>query len=106
MKDWFLALYEKNPLMGSFVGLLLLLFAFAIVGVSIELISDLTEISTLSIVFLLSPFFLFIFKPVFMIVFLVGAFMWYSIGIYYALGIKGRPIRDRYIVKSETSDGR
>ncbi|PCJ75685.1 MAG: hypothetical protein COA53_04270 [Rhodobacteraceae bacterium] len=96
VESWFLALYDKRPFMGSLVGLTLLFVAFSFIGVATAAINELAGLSTIAIVFLLSPVFIYLLKPVVMVVLLANEFIWSSIGIYYFLGIKGRPVRARY----------
>lgn len=102
----FLNFYDKKPLMASLFGLTSLFIAFAFIGVSTAAINKLAGLPTLILVFLLSPVFIYLVKPIIMIVFLANEFVWKSLGIYYSLGIKGLPIRERYSQGSEMSDGR
>ena len=87
-------------------GLALLFFAFFTIGVAAAAINELVGLSTLITVFLLVPVFIYLIRPVTMIVFLANECVWSSIGIYHLLGIKGFPVRERYRQRMELSDGR
>lgn len=106
VETWFLAFYDKRPFLGSVAGLALLFFAFSTVGVAAAAINELVGLSTLITVFLLAPVFIYLIKPVTMIVFLANECVWSSIGIYHLLGIKGFPVRERYRQRMELNDGR
>ncbi len=100
INDWtikrFLPLYDRNPLLGSMLGIACICFALIAASVFMLAVEEITGTPMLITALVMAPIFLILLKLMFMVLCLACELLWRNFGVYTFLKVQGCPMRDSY----------